>query len=63
MSGSDPINTGPSVQVIGEGLVINHYPIIPVNSWDDPEEFCPICGAYQFSCFTLPGIGGPHAAP
>ena len=34
-----------------------------VNSWDDPDEFCPVCNAYHFACFSLPGIGGPYASP
>lgn len=32
------------------------------NSWDDPDEYCPICNAYHHACFSLPGIGGPYAA-
>lgn len=51
----------PNGNIIGEGLVIEDYPLIRENSWDNPEDYCPICGAYQFSCFSLPGIGGPHA--
>lgn len=58
-----PEQTAPNGNIIGEFTVINEYPIIPVNSWDDPEEFCPICGSYHFACFSLPGIGGPHASP
>lgn len=66
MAGQDtPGSTPPSGQIIGEDMVkyVDYYPPLTNNTWDNPEDYCPVCGAYKFSCFTLPGIGGPHATP